>query len=53
MNTDIPQNPCTESHSRISNEVKRCFSAQRPIIDVPQENAGESGSEAACRSFIL
>lgn len=38
---------------RISNEVKLCFSTGRPIIDVPQENTGESCSEAVHRSLIL
>lgn len=38
---------------RISNEVKLCFSTGRPIIDVPQENTGESFSEAVHRPLIL
>lgn len=38
---------------RISNEVKLCFSTGRPIIDVVQENTGESFSEATRRSLIL
>lgn len=38
---------------RISNEVKLCFSTGRPIIDVVQENMGESLSEAMHRSLLL